>query len=253
MKKFCLLLALVLLLAPVARADLLYYPEDDFQSTHRCDYLNQGYIANGSGDSVTVYASPESNVVRGHIPNGQGMCIYYLYTDERDIQWGFVESQEATGWIPMVYLVRSYDGDCFLEEFAERLVYPDEWQTMELPETVYLWDYPGDGYAYEETVEAEHPLHYGISFTDDAGRVWAYIHLEYGIRDKWVCLDDPDADYEELYAELPPQTVTPPTAPEHPAVEITPGGISLGGVLAGVGVLAAVCLGFLVLTRKKKN
>ena len=67
----------------------------------------------------------------------------------------------------------------------------------------------------------------------------------------WVCLDDPTADYDTLYADHAPQAVTHPTR-DGIAEEIKPAGPDMTLVLLAVCAVAAVSAGFLWLTRKKK-
>ena len=74
-----------------------------------------------------------------------------------------------------------------------------------------------------------------------------------GMRDVWVCLSNPTADYPTLYAEHAPQQVTHPVkdVTDQP-VEIKPQGMSLNGILAAVCVVTILSAGFLWSTRKKK-
>ena len=80
-----------------------------------------------------------------------------------------------------------------------------------------------------------------------------YIGYHMGIRNVWVCLDDPTADYRTLYAENPPQAVTHPVKEQGAEpIEIKPSGPSMGGILAAVCVISILSGGFLWITRKKK-
>ena len=89
------------------------------------------------------------------------------------------------------------------------------------------------------------------TFTDDSGRKWGYVGYHMGLRDVWVCLDDPTADYDTLYADLAPQQVTHPTMDTVPG-EIKPAGPSMRVVLLAVCAVAVLSGGFLFATRKKK-
>ncbi len=254
MKKICILLALLLVLAPVVRADVIYEPEDSFYWANRgeCAYHNRTYTANGPENVAVLYQSPKSAIPTARIPNGESLPVLYVYEDEAGNQWGYTEGED-TGWVPLAYLVLQYDYLCFREEFGSRITWLDKYLQVEATGTVRFWSYPGSENCLELEVDGEYLPEYGATFQDDGGRRWGFVGYYYGHRNGWVCLDDPAAPYYELYADSPAQTVTPPTAPEHPAVEITPEGIPMGGILAGVGVLAALCLGFLVLTRKRKS
>lgn len=257
-RTICLLIAVFLCLSavPAVRADVIFEPEDSFYWEHRgeCVYNSRTYTANGPDDLTTVYRSPQSFMVVERVPNGQSLWISYLYQDESDIQWGYCENYEEnwSGWIPMDYLVLQYDYLCFQEEFADRIA--DE--SGSLPESsgqeVYFWNYPGGGDSCTMVLEGEYLPEYDSVFTDDAGRKWGYVGYYMGVRNVWVCLDAPTADYQSLYAEHAPQQVTHPTAPETEPVEITPSGPSLNGILAAVCTIAILSGAFLMMTRKKK-
>ena len=74
-----------------------------------------------------------------------------------------------------------------------------------------------------------------------------------GLRNVWVCLDNPTADYRTLYAEAAPQQVTHPVKEQAAEpIEIKPLGFSLNGILAAVCVVTILSAGFLWTTRKKK-
>lgn len=255
-----LLLALifVLALAPAVRADVIIEPEDSFFWDHRgeCQYHSRSYYADGPENVAVVYRSPESSAVVKRVKNGEELWIDYVYADENGISWGLCDyyspEEHWTGWIPMDYLLLKYDETAFQEEFADRIV--EETGTLtESGAQVRFWSYPGSDYATPFAVEGDYAPEYFETFTDDAGRKWGHIGYHMGIRDVWVCLDDPTADYQTLYAELPPQQVTHPVKDQAAEpIEIKPAGPSLGGILAAVCVIAILSGGFLWITRKKK-
>ena len=203
-----------------------------------------------------VYRSPESSAVVKRVKNGEELWIDYVYADENGISWGLCDyyspEEHWTGWIPMDYLLLKYDETAFQEEFADRIV--EETGTLtESGAQVRFWSYPGSDYATPFAVEGDYAPEYFETFTDDAGRKWGHIGYHMGIRDVWVCLDDPTADYQTLYAELPPQQVTHPVKDQAAEpIEIKPAGPSMGGILAAVCVIAILSGGFLWITRKKK-
>ena len=255
-----LLLALifVLALAPAVRADVIIEPEDSFFWDHRgeCQYHSRSYYAAGPENVAVVYRSPESSAVVKRVKNGEELWIDYVYADENGISWGLCDyyspEEHWTGWIPMDYLLLKYDETAFQEEFADRIV--EETGTLtESGAQVRFWSYPGSDYATPFAVEGDYAPEYFETFTDDAGRKWGHIGYHMGIRDVWVCLDDPTADYQTLYAELAPQQVTHPVKDQAAEpIEIKPAGPSLGGILAAVCVIAILSGGFLWITRKKK-
>lgn len=256
---FCLLLAALLCLSllPAVRADVIFEPEDNFYWEHRgeCVYHNRVYTANGPDTVTVVYASPKSAVVAARVPTGQQLWISYTYEDGNGILWGYCEdyTDDWYGWVPMDYLVLVYDYICFREEFSHRILERSGTIGESGEERVYFWLYPGsEAHSAAMFVEGEYLPEYEQVFTDDAGRTWGYVAYYMGIRNVWVCLDAPTADYPTLYAEHAPQQVTHPTAPETVPAEIKPGGPSLGGILAAVCVIAILSMGFLMFTRKKK-
>ena len=251
-----LALVLVLALAPAASADVIVEPQDSFYWEHRgeCAYIARDYYADGPENVAVVYRSPESAAVAERVKNGDVLWISYLYEDENGVAWGFYENYEEnwSGWVPMDYLLLKYDSRCFREEFADRIAAKSGILEASGGE-VRFWNYPGSEDAVAIAVEGDYLPEYEAVFTDDAGREWGYIGYYMGIRDCWVCLSSPTADYRTLYAEHEPQQVTHPVkdAAAEP-VEIKPAGPSLNGILAAVCVIAILSGGFLWITRKKK-
>lgn len=252
-----LALVLVLALSPAVRADVILEPQDSFYNQHRdeCRYIDRSYYADGPDGSVTVYRNPENAAVVEKLDNGTEVWISYIYTGKDGIAWGFCEhygEDHWTGWMPMDYLLLKYDSIAFQEEFAARIIDASGEVPTYGENRVHFWGYPGSDTLWAAMVIDEcYQPQYMQTFTDDAGRKWGYVNYYMGIRDVWVCLDDPTADYDTLYAAHAPQTVT------HPARcgttdEIKPGGINMETVLLAAGAVAAVSAAFLWLTRKKK-
>ena len=261
-RTLCLLLVLVfvLALAPTAFADVTIEPEDSFFWDHRgeCVRVERPYYADGPENVAEVYRSPESAAVVERVKNGEVLTISYCYEDENGVRWGLCDyyslEEHWTGWIPMDYLLLKYDYICFREEFADRI----EEQNGTIPPSgtgrTHFWFYPGSDslWAHMDLTEDYLPEYQAV-FTDDAGREWAYVGYYAGIRDSWVCLSDPTADYAALYAENAPQAVTHPVKEQGTEpIEIKPSGPSMGGILAAVCVISILSGGFLWMTRKKK-
>ena len=256
-RTFCLLLALIFLLAltPAVSADVIMEPQDSFYWDHRgeCQYHNRTYYADGIDNVAVVYRSPESAAVVERVKNGLELWISYTYEGGDGFAWGYCENYEESwsGWIPMDYLLLKYDAACFREEFAHRIA--EESGTVAAAGEVRFWNYPGSVDAVAFAVEGDYAPAYQETFTDDAGRKWGYIGYHMGIRNVWVCLDAPTADYPTLYAEHEPQQVTHPVKDPTTAVpDIKPQGIRLSGILAAVCVVTILSAGFLWSTRKKK-
>ncbi len=255
MKRICLLLALVVLLAPLVRADVIYIPEDNFRVEHpgECEDVGKVYETNGPNEEVVIYKSPESAVIEGRLPNGEGVHVYYSYTDRRGNAWGYVEVDVGCGWIPMAYLVHAYGCVDFLVEFYERVIWLDKWIEADVDGLVRFWAYPGsEQWAEVELAEGERLL-YGRRFVDDGGRTWVHVGNYASSSCGWVCLDAPGASYNELYAEIPPQRVTVEEVPDHPLFPIVPSAPRMGGVLTLASVVALLSGGILLLKRNKKG
>ncbi len=259
MKKRLLALALALLVMAAlplsARADVIFTPDDDFYEDHydEMDYVNSGYIANGPGGALTLYESPENSMVKGTAENGEGVYVSVRYTDDDGVAWAQIELFERAlnGWVPMDYLVKVYNSDDFREEFADRVA-AEEGSLAASEQPVYFWSYPGsDVFQADLPLEGDYLPEYWEVFVDDAGRKWAHVGYYMGIRNAWVCLDAPTADYAALYADHAPQQVTKPEITE-PTAEIKPGGISPVVAIGAAAAVAAVSAAILVVMKKRK-
>ena len=256
-----LILSLVFLLAlaPAVLADLIWIPEDPFLNKHLgdCAQHNRTYFADGPDGEVVVYRSPESAVVAKKLPNGESVHISWDYTDENGNVWGFCEHwndeniTDWTGWMPLDHLLLKYDHISFEEEYSDRLV--NEGGILEGfgGQTIRVWSYPGSEGGYELEVYEEYGPDYCPTFTDDDGRKWGFCSYYMSHRFFWICLDDPTADYDTLYAKNPPQQVTHPVREGAPD-EINPAGPGMTPVLLAVCGVAALSGGFLLATRRKK-
>lgn len=257
-RTFCLLLAIFLCLgaAVTVRADVIYEPDNVFywDSRGECQYHNRSYFAQGPDNVAVVYQSPKSAVVVERVANGQELWVGYLYTDDSGIVWGYTEhiTENWAGWVPMDYLLLKYDHLCFAEEFSDRI--GEAAGTITATEgEVYFWNYPGSADQVHVPVDGDYLPEYSRVFTDDAGQEWGYVTYYMGIKNVWVCLDAPTADYPTLYAEQDPQQVTHPVMDDLTALpQIKPGGPNLSAILCAVCVIAVLSGGFLWITRKKK-
>lgn len=259
---FSMILALVLLLAlvPAVSADVIVEPQDSFYWEHRgeCVSVDRPYYADGPENVAVVYRSPESAAVVERVKNGEVLWIGYIYEDADGYSWGlceyYSEEEQWVGWIPMDYLLLKYDSQCFREEFAHRITEVSGQMEAPTDGRIHFWDYPGSDLLWAHmAVEPDYLPEYQAVFTDDAGRKWGYVGYHMGIRNVWVCLDNPTADYRTLYAEAEPQQVTHPVKDPAAAVpDIKPQSMSLGGILAAVCVVTILSAGFLWTTRKKK-
>lgn len=244
-----------------ALADVIWEPQDDFYYSHSedCEYLYRDYLLNGSKGYVEVYKSPDSSVVLDVIPNEQALRVYFSYP-KGDPQWGVVnymvngqgqveesyEEEAVVGWISMDSLIAQYDNTAFQTEHADQLAPYDDQSLPQLPtDTVLLmWRYPGSDTYYEHTLslDSSYP-EFSLVYTDPDGRNWANCNYYMGLRDFWVCLDDPtnpdlpvtEIHYENLVPAANPDEINASTTALSPAI--------LAGILvAGVVVVTLILL-----------
>lgn len=246
-----LTLCMMVLLLPVASADVIFEPEDAFYESHRedCDYVSRSFTANGPDGRVIVYHSPENAARVTTMENGEVCWISFVYTAPDGLRWGYLE--EPSGWIPMDYLVVVYDYISFAEEFGDRIVSGQGNLHDYTGCEVFFWSYPGSESCTAVEIDGDYAPEYGPIFVDDGGRTWGCCGYYFGHRNFWICLDDPTADYDTLYAELPPQQVTHPNVTA-PAGDITPNGGS-GILFATIAVIAVVAATALILRSMKKK
>lgn len=201
----CLVLTMAAI--PAARADVIVEPDNDFYLANAPDmeYVGLAYYANGQGGAVDSFDSPGAGEAQQTIPNG--MVLYVEYGYEQDGRaWAMHtsvysdgtagEGYEAhdflqEGWVPLDDLVRVYDASAFLED-ADHTVTGYSGNKGELPGggEVVVWSYPGSGEVYY-TIDLDDTVDFAHSYIDPDGREWADIIYFMGIRDLWVCLDDP--------------------------------------------------------------
>lgn len=211
-KRICLLGMMVCFWFSVipARADVIWEPQDSFYEKHssECTYVNRQYITDGPDGVVIVYESPESDKVTATWENGMAVWISYTYEDERGVLWGISETEE-NGWMPMDYMKLVYDSISFEEDYSGQI----EAQSGEVGEqyrndTIYLWKYPASEQYRTmdlQSLGAEHMPQYAYLYIDETGHQWGKIGYFYGMRNLWVCLDAPTADYAALYPDGAPQ------------------------------------------------
>ncbi len=203
-------------------ADVIWEPSRDaFYNEYRekCEYLNRTYIANGVAGEVAVYKNPESQKVVDTWENGKAVYISFSYEAEDGSLWGIYDNgdRNQSGWVRLDNMVVQYDYISFEEECGTKIV--EESGTLASAEegTVYFWEYPG-AKTYHSMNVNEGEVGYNKTFVDEEGYKWGYIGYFYGMRHKWICLDMPVAEYEELYPNGGPkrneQTVMLPESQE---------------------------------------
>lgn len=194
----------------LVKADVIWQPMDSFyqENESQCTYVNRRFTANGPDGVVILYKSPKSPKVVTTWENGFEAYISFTYEDEDGVLWGIYDNSTQSGWMPMEYMEVIYDYISFFEDYGEEIV--EQRGTLEeqyQKESIYLWDYPGSKECYPMTIQNDLPAYNGI-YTDENSHSWGFIGYYYGWRDVWVCLDQPMADYEQLYPDGGPQIGT---------------------------------------------
>lgn len=241
------------------QADIMWEPDDAFYNRHasECTYINRVYTANGPDDVVIVYRSPESPQIVTRLQNGTQTYISHTYVDSDGILWGIYEdsSHKKTGWMPMDYMSVVYDSISFAEEFAADIVTQDGvLDDAYLDKEIYLWKYPSaeEGYKMETN---EYLPSYSSMFTDENGHIWGNVGYYYGMKNTWVCIDQPTADFDMLYPDGAPhrgKTQTSPNADnpkrivprQNPTIVIITVILVLAVVLATAGLLIILRNGY---------
>ena len=205
----CLLTLLALLaLAAPARADILWEPRDNrFYEQHGCAYEGRSYYANGPEGFVTAWDAPDGTAVRGQYENGEALWVGYTWQDWALISRSGEDGEETTGWIPREQLYLIYDHISFEEEHgAQFRDYNGEFSDFngEVGSCIQLWEYPG-AWSEKETLTLtqefldalrgtnEQPSYISRVYTDENGNNWGYVAYMYGIRNFWICLDNPES------------------------------------------------------------
>lgn len=257
-------LALIFSLSVTAFADVIYEPEDPFLLDHidQCERIDRSYRAL---TEVTVYKSPENDMIVDTLVQGTHIYIYYSYTDSRSNVWGYCENYEDdwSGWLPLAYMELVYDYISFNEDYGHTFLDEDGQLSEDyITEKVWFWNYPGSesGYEFDMAMwSAEYLPEYDTVYQDEQGRSWGYVGYYYGNRHFWICLDDPTADFAALYPDGTPSVdVTQPgeTDPTLPAREIVPqpsSGTTLLRAGVTLAVVACIVVTVILLVKMKKK
>ncbi|MCI9278133.1 hypothetical protein D7X48_09255 [bacterium D16-50] len=190
------------------RADMIWEPQDSFYERHEkeCEYVNRQFTANGPDGMVIVYKSPELPEIVDTWENGHRVSIIFTYRDSDGILWGIYDDYRGKcGWVPMDYMSVVYDDISFRDEYEGEIeIRKGQLDDKYLGTEVYFWSYPG-GDAYILMKLSEYTPEYGETFVDEEGNVWGGVGYYYGIKNNWICIDKPDASFQELYPEGGPR------------------------------------------------
>ena len=247
-------LVLALALALSASADLIWTPEDSFYESHReeCVYVNRQYEMAGYDGTVAIWDAP-GGTVRRTLSNGAHGRIQFTWSGD-GMEWGYLYSYyedswqdpEWGGWVPMDDLALIYDSQQFMEDHESEITTIED-LTVDFDAAV-VYSYPG-GPSMERRLEENldyMPFSEAFSdvYTDANGLRWGYVVYYMGLRDGWVCLDDPMN--EHLDTNIVPVALS--AAQLRDSATVTPGTsqqsqlILAGALVAAVVIVTAVII-----------
>ena len=186
------------------RADVIWEPMDSFYEKHssECTYVNRQFTAKGPDGKVILYKSPILPEQVAVWENGYQAYISFTYKDSHGIVWGIFEGENGmTGWMPMAYMEAVYDSISFQEEFEDEIQEQiGELDVSCMGEEVFFWKYPGSRDNNSIIIRNNIPQYRWV-YEDEDGHRFGRVAYYFGLRDVWVCIDAPGADYEQLYPD----------------------------------------------------
>lgn len=276
-KRWICLLSLCLLcvyLFPItAHGDVIVGLDDSFWTKNEdlCDYFYRAYTVNGAEGYGILWESPISSRQREVVANGATVSGDWHYTDDNGETWLAVSeagpglSDTVRGWIKTSECLPVPDYISFREEYGEEFVgYDTSYDhAFDGLDQVALWKYPCSGESDPSMVDADwfqqiEDLGKTLStcWRDPQGRLWSFVGYCYGIRNTWVCLDDP-ANVQPGTASLEAgESLLPQDATVYPPAETLPspdGGVTLLTIVAVLAVVAVTAVLLWILFLKKRN
>ena len=246
MKRWYIALFILLLLLPsLVLADVIVEPDNTFFWKHQgeCTHTDgRTYLANGPDGTLPLYTAPGSSAAKT-IPNGEALYCEWIYTDQVGTVWGFSMRHEL--WAPLGYTLVQYDHVAFREQYGDKFMPNDDRLTIPGGQPIAMYAYPGapdpflvdmgDGLTPEEL------------YVDAQGKTWGSVGYYYGIRNTWVCLDDPSNENLQTEAKEPvPAGFSAPKS--------LPSGSRIGLIACLVGgVVLITAAAILILFRRKKR
>lgn len=261
-RKLLALLTVLLLLATMvtpAYADLLWEPRNNqFYETHGNTVHNRTYLANGGDGYVTVRTAPDARTEVANIANGTRFFVVYTWTDTDGSKWGLgypAGDWESEGWVPLADMALIYDHISFEEDHKAEFE-PYDGSGDELTEACAYY-YPGG--CLRSTVKAMSGGAYTLGegfqylYTDANGLRWSYIGYYYGLKNFWVCIDDPMNEHLGAESSLTVSQVREEGIPIVPPAANVPqtGGFPLW--IIPVVLVIAVALATAVIVRRRRK
>lgn len=265
----CLMSAFLLsvgLISAKVHADVLLEVDDSFWRAHQneCDYLYRTYTVNGDQGYAILWESPVSSRQEEVLTNGTSISTNWHYTDSKGETWCAVNTGEysqgyekISGWIKTSDCLVNPDYISFREAHEEEFVEYDPAydNALEGLETVVLWTYPCSGKVKTDRMDAgglQDRRVYNTCWKDSQGRMWAFVGYCYGVRNTWICLDDPaNPELEADESVIPRDAVVYPAADDLPDTKSGVTGLTIAAVLAVVAVTIVLLWLFFVRKRRK--
>lgn len=250
-------LLLMVMMATPAFADVLWMPRENVSYDYD-KVLNRVFFTNGGDGYVTVYTAPNSMSKVTNLANGTRFCVVYTREEKDGSLWGLGYggvSDVAEGWVPLADMALIYDHISFEEDHGQ------EFQKYDgsgdgLTEAC-TYSYPGGVYlSTAKTMDGgSYTLAEGFQnlYTDENGLRWSYIGYYYGLRNFWICIDDPmneNLGVETYLTEDQVRGVDSPIVP--PAAQVPDTGVfPLWAVPVALVIVVAVVTAVIVRKRRK--
>lgn len=249
-------------------ADVLIELDDSFWKSHQsdCDHLYRSYTVNAFEGYAILWESPVSSRQKEVLANGTSVRSNWHYTDDKGETWCAVMTGEMNnrgyekirGWIKTSDCLADLDYISFREQHEQQFVEYDPAydRVFDELETVVLWTYPCSGSVAAEGIDArwfQESGGFNTCWEDFQGRMWAFVGYCYGIRNTWICLDDPaNAELEADPGIFPwgNGCIRYPAAEHLPGVKNGVTGLTIGAVLAVVAVTGVLLWVFYVRRRR---
>lgn len=197
--------------------------DDAFLKEYRkeCQEIQRSFIVNSPKGYLTVCKSPVSSKVKKKLENGTEIQGIWKYTDENGEEWYAIRSEEdydeILGWVRTSECFPVPDHIAFCERYQDEFTefdpaYADAFEGVD---AVTLWKYPCSGVVVADGMgtgflsDCDNPGEVFLHFwRDPEGRLWGHIGYLYGIRNTWICLDNPaatDIEADENVLPLTPE------------------------------------------------
>ena len=156
----------------------------------------------------------------------------------------------------MEYMDVVYDSISFREEYqADFTAQEGTLDEQYLGKDIYFWKYPGAsaGYCIQPSNDMQR---YHSTYVASQGNTWGNVSYYFGHKNVWICLDQPEAEFDTLYpggssgigeAQPPEKNFT--------TDRITPGGNADSPVIpiTAAVLLTSLATGGLLLLKRKKQ